>query len=36
MEDWKYGGLCHFMEKVGGILDLPEWVIAEYESLSGG
>jgi REP element-mobilizing transposase RayT len=33
MEDWKYGGLCHFKKKVEGILDLPEWLIGEYEAL---
>jgi putative transposase len=35
MEDWQYGGLCHFKQQVGGIVDFPEWVIAEYEGLSG-
>jgi hypothetical protein len=35
MEDWKYGGLCHFKKQVEGIVDLSEWLIAEYEALCG-
>jgi putative transposase len=35
MEDWQYGGLCHFKKKDEGILDLPEWLIPEYEALYG-
>jgi putative transposase len=36
MENWEYGGLCHFKQQEDGILDLPGWVIGEYESLCGG
>jgi putative transposase len=35
IEEWQYGGLCHFKKKVEGILDLPEWMIGEYEGLCG-